>query len=173
MNFLGREKMTEHGGSEREQEGECDNVESTSVVKSSPNPYAGVVVFCVPMVAEIGRDVVDINSFQVSLPSQKDYSDILMFCLLQVDQMVAYAVGEMMKQANEEDDQMSPVTAHELAGAGEDKMEEEERGGGGGIVKNENHLQVTRTQNQFGSGMKGLSNQVSCYEVVTAWVHPR
>lgn len=30
-----------------------------------PNPYAGVIVFCVPMVTKIGRHAIDVNSFQV------------------------------------------------------------------------------------------------------------
>ena len=30
-----------------------------------PNPYAGVIVFCIPMVTKTGRHAIDANSFQV------------------------------------------------------------------------------------------------------------
>ena len=176
MNFLGREKKTDQVGGERDQAVErLDDTGSRSVKKQSPNPYAGVVVFCVPMVAEIGRGIVDINSFQVSLAWRRKNGgrciiSHLVHCLSQVDQMVAYAVGEMMKQEKEEGDQMKLDTAPELAGASEDEVEEEEKEAEGVV---DNQLQVTVTQAQSSPGRRRLLNDSSCYEVVTAWVHPR
>lgn len=70
MHFLGRsqtepdsgaaaEGNMDKGGTERE----C--VASNQIVGHRPNPYAGVIVFCIPMVTEIGRDAINTNSFQV------------------------------------------------------------------------------------------------------------
>ena len=70
MHFLGREPTktaaaegnVEEGGANERQGGA---VSSDATEKHGANPYAGVVVFCVPLVTEIGRDVIDVNSFQV------------------------------------------------------------------------------------------------------------
>ena len=75
MNFLGREQVTESrtppssNETETEKNGakeerEKDGSTSSDAQGHSPNPYAGVVVFCVPMATEVGREV-DVNLFQV------------------------------------------------------------------------------------------------------------
>ena len=81
--------------------------------------------------------------------------------------MVAYAVGEMEKPAASEDDDgsthvtmvMKPATAQ----TAEEKEEEEEKEGD----KNVDENLVPR------KGVRDWSHDSSCYEVVTAWVHPR
>ena len=82
--------------------------------------------------------------------------------------MVAYAVGEMEKPAASEDDDgsthvtmvMKPATAQ----TAEEKEEEEKEKEGD---KNVDENLVPR------KGVRNWSHDSSCYEVVTAWVHPR
>ena len=75
MNFLGREQVpvvveaTPLVGGERnvEQRGageECEGTGPNAVERQTPNTYAGVVVFCIPTVAEIGKDI-DTSTFRV------------------------------------------------------------------------------------------------------------
>ena len=73
MNFLGRDRRTETTslverrkiGDERKGEEMEEGVRSTALERRPPsNPYAGVVIFCVPMATEIGGNI-DMNSFQV------------------------------------------------------------------------------------------------------------
>ena len=85
--------------------------------------------------------------------------------LVQVDQMVAYAVGEMTRQAAEpgpEVDATRPGCSVDAPGAGSG-----DGGGGGEGDIGGNRLQLTAPQQQQSS------KPTSCYEVVTAWVHPR
>lgn len=88
MNFLGREKETEaepitYGeGTTVRQEGDSDQrkglegassskqkneegISETTGERLGPNTYAGVVIFCVPIVAATGRGNVDLNTLQV------------------------------------------------------------------------------------------------------------
>ena len=75
MNFLGREQVAvgdvphlSNGGDSEQSSanGEREKKPTASKVapRLVPNPYAGVVVFCVPMATVVGEDI-DVNSFQV------------------------------------------------------------------------------------------------------------
>ena len=100
MNFLGREKteppepvrsvdqqeeerggaelrLTIEGASSSEERDKGGISETTDRdERLGPNTYGGVVVFCVPVVAETGRDI-DLNSFQVKVPRSIPSSLIL------------------------------------------------------------------------------------------------
>ena len=89
MNFLGREKtepeaepVARGGGSEGTTVGQEGSTEQAKGVSSNeqrdeggiskttderqgPNTYAGVIIFCIPIAAEIGRGDVDLNTLQV------------------------------------------------------------------------------------------------------------
>ena len=72
MHFLGRAPQTEPltwAAAEGNMDGgggvANGGVASNQTEGHRPNPYAGVIVFCVPMVTRTGRDAIDANSFHV------------------------------------------------------------------------------------------------------------
>ena len=115
-------------------------IAATSLQKYQ-KPYAGVVVFHLPCALEVGMNIDDTTTFRVSVWSSYSSCKVggvnnLLVCTLnitcyiilsmKVDQMIAYALGEMVK----------PVDSGE-------------------------------------GGSEELRMNMNCYEIVTAWVHPR
>ena len=54
--------------SSNDQRDKRDDIPETTDERPTPNTYAGVVVFCVPIAAETGRGDVDFNTLQVWKP---------------------------------------------------------------------------------------------------------
>ena len=85
---------------------------------------------------------------------------------LQVDQMVAYAVGEMTRQL--------PTIEECVA---DERASDEIGGGGGGSSSSGSSSSssggVSREQSSTVARHRKPRTVTSCYEVVTAWVHPR
>lgn len=77
--------------------------------------------------------------------------------------MVAYAVGEMMKQEVKGE----PEEIREAAAT----TDSVDRGGEGRDSNDQLHHRETNSPSS--SGGHFWKQQASCYEVVTAWVHPR
>ena len=78
---------------------------------------------------------------------------------VQVDQMVGYAMGEMTSQEHATLTEHDVATSSTVAPVGGDRQDD----------KREKCLKLATTHTH----KQRLSKPTSCYEVVTAWVHPK
>ena len=80
--------------------------------------------------------------------------------------MVAYAVGEMSRHVpTAQDGEVQSISDHE--------ENQQSNSSGGSIASSSSSSSIIRRQSSAAVRYRRQRPPASCYEVVTAWVHPR